>query len=541
MFDHFAVPNLIRATPEIFLLAMTCAILLLDLFVKSPRRTATFVLTQLTLWGCVFITLLPALLWLCLPDNLPESAIQSVQQGRPDASLSAWTILIIQMLTSFSASENYTFGNMFVSDLMYVFLKFLVYVSVSVTLFYSRAYIAARQAIPKGEYLVLALFSTLGMMVMISANHFLPLYLGLEILSLALYAMVALNRSSAIASEAAMKYFVLGALASGMLLYGMSMMYGATGSLEITQVAALLLDAEADRTILVFGIVFLVAGLAFKLGLVPFHMWIPDVYHGAPTSVTLFVAAAPKLAAFAILMRLLVLGQTVHTADWQSMLMVLSVLSMMVGNLVAIMQTNIKRMLAYSAISHMGFMLLGIVTGIVDGNPEYGIQAYASALFYVVSYVLTTLAAFGIILLLSRAGFESDTLEDFKGLNKRSPWLAGMMLIVMFSLAGIPFFVGFFAKFFVLQAVIIAGYYWLAGLAILFSLIGAFYYLRVVKVMYFDEPVQTEAITGSVFVKGLVSANALALALFGVFPQMLWALCRFSILDAARVLYAFST
>lgn len=489
MFNDFVAPSLYPAAPEIFLLTMACVILLLDLGVKSPRRTLTFVLTQLTLLGCAALT-----------------------------------------VATSTGEIVYTFSNMFVGDMMADLLKLFVYLTVVVVLFYSREYIQDRKAIPKGEYYVLTLFSTLGMMVMISANHFLTLYLGLEMLSLALYAMVALNRDSSVSTEASMKYFILGALASGMLLYGMSMIYGATGSLEITAVAERLYTHSVDKSVLVFGVVFLVAGLAFKLGVVPFHMWIPDVYHGAPTSVTLFIAAAPKLAAFAIVMRLLVNGLITQAADWQSMLIVLSVLSMAIGNLVAIAQTNLKRMLAYSAISHMGFMLLGIVTGVVGGDARFALNAYSSSMFYVVTYVLTTLAAFGLIMLLARAGFESDELDDLKGLNKRSPWFAGMMMIVMFSMAGIPFFVGFFAKFSVLQAVVAAGYYWLAIAAVIFSLIGAFYYLRVVKLMYFDEPQIYEPIEGPFFVKALISVNGVAVAVLGLFPQVLMSLCAYALL-----------
>jgi NADH-quinone oxidoreductase subunit N len=489
MFNDFVAPSLSPAAPEIFLLAMACVILLVDLGVKSPRRTLTFVLTQVSLFGCAVLTL------------------------------------------ANSATEiRYTFANMFVADMMADFLKLLVYLTVIVVLFYARGYIQERPAVPKGEYFVLTLFATLGMMVMISANHFLTLYLGLEMMSLALYAMVALKRDDAVCSEAAMKYFILGALASGMLLYGMSMLYGATGSLEITQVAERLYTYSADRTVMVFGLVFLVAGIAFKLGVVPFHMWVPDVYHGAPTSVALFIASAPKLAAFAITMRLLVNGLITQAADWQSMLIVLAVLSMAIGNLAAIAQSNLKRMLAYSAISHMGFMLLGIVAGVVGGDPRYALNAYSSAMFYIVTYVLTTLAAFGVILLLSRAGFEADALDDFKGLNKRSPWFAGMMMIVMFSMAGIPFFVGFFAKLSVLQAVVAAGYYWLAIAAVLFSLIGAFYYLRVVKLMYFDAPTDTSPLQAPLLFKTLLSVNGLSVALLGLFPQFVMSLCAYTLL-----------
>lgn len=381
----------------------------------------------------------------------------------------------------------------------------------------------------KGEYYVLALFATLGMMVMISANHFLTLYVGLELLSLSLYAMVAMNRDSIASTEAAMKYFVLGALASGLLLYGMSMIYGATGTLEITGVADRL-SGGANKSVMIFGLVFLVSGLAFKLGVVPFHMWIPDVYQGAPTSVTLLIGSAPKLAAFAIVMRLLVNGLITMAADWQNMLIILSVLSMAIGNLAAIAQTNLKRMLAYSAISHMGFMLLGIVTGVVSGDARYALNAYSSAMFYVIAYVMMSLGTFGMILLMSRAGFEAENISDFKGLNKRSPWFAAVMMMLMFSMAGIPFFIGFFAKFSVILSVVVAGYWWLAIAAITFSLIGAFYYLRVVKVMYFDAPTDDTPITASLDMRILISANGLAVALLGIFPQFIMTLCAFAIL-----------
>jgi len=327
-----------------------------------------------------------------------------------------------------------------------------------------------------------------------------------------------------------MKYFILGALASGLLLYGMSMIYGATGSLEITGIAEALLSGGVNKGVLVFGLVFLVAGLAFKLGVVPFHMWIPDVYHGAPTSVTLFLGSAPKLAAFAIVMRLLVNGLFPMAPDWQGMLMILSVLSMAVGNLAAIAQTNLKRMLAYSAISHMGFMLLGIVTGVVGGDARFVLNAYSSSMFYVIAYVLMSAGTFGMILLMSRAGFEADNLDDYKGLNKRSPWFAGIMLMLMFSMAGVPFFIGFFAKFAVLQAVVAAGYMWLAIAAILFSLIGAFYYLRVVKLMYFDAPIDESPIEAGLDMRILVSANGLAVAFLGIFPNIIMSLCAYSLM-----------
>jgi NADH-quinone oxidoreductase subunit N len=489
MFDNFVVPDLLPAAPEIFLAVMALVVLMVDLVVKDSRRTVTFALTQATLLAC----------------------------------------LVIQVWTG-TGDVVYTFSGMFVDDMMADLLKLFLYMTVIVVLFYSRTYVADREPMNKGEYYVLALFATLGMMVMISANHFVTLYIGLELLSLSLYAMVAMNRDSVASTEAAMKYFVLGALASGLLLYGMSMIYGATGTLEITGIAERLNGGGVNKSVLVFGLVFLVAGLAFKLGVVPFHMWIPDVYHGAPTAVTLLISSAPKLAAFAIVMRLLVNGLITAAQDWQAMLVILSVLSMAIGNLAAIAQTNLKRMLAYSAISHMGFMLLGIVTGVVDGDARYALNAYSSAMFYVITYVLMTAGAFGMILLMARAGFEADNLDDFKGLNKRSPWFAGMMLMLMFSMAGVPFFVGFFAKFSVLQAVVAAGYYWLAIVAVLFSLIGAFYYLRVVKLMYFDAPADESPISAGMDMRVLISANGLAVALLGLFPQVIMSLCAYALL-----------
>ena len=489
MFDNFVVPDLLPAAPELFLAFMALVILLIDLTVKDRRRTLTFALTQLTLVGCA----------------------------------------AIQLGTS-TGDVVYTFSNMFVDDLMADLLKLFLYMTVIMVLFYSRSYILDREVMNKGEYYVLALFATLGMMVMISANNFVTIYLGLELLSLSLYAMVAMNRESVTSTEAAMKYFVLGALASGLLLYGMSMIYGATGSLEITGIAERLYGGGVNKSVLTFGLVFLVAGLAFKLGVVPFHMWIPDVYHGAPTSVTLFIGSAPKLAAFAIVMRLLVNGLITMAQDWQAMLVILSVLSMAIGNLAAIAQTNLKRMLAYSAISHMGFMLLGITTGVVGGDARFALNAYSSAMFYVVAYVLMSAGTFGMILLMARAGFEADNLEDFKGLNKRSPWFAGIMMMLMFSMAGVPFFIGFFAKFAVLQAVVAAGYMWLAIVAVLFSLIGAFYYLRVVKLMYFDAPIDESPLTAALDMRILISANGLAVALLGIFPQVIMSLCAYALL-----------
>lgn len=486
----FVMPDLYPASAEIFILIMACVVLVADLFAGPRNRWIAYFLTQASLVGCAAITL--------------------------------------QLTYAIGGQVVLTFGNMFIFDLFGAFLKMLLYISVLVAMVYGRGYMQAR-AMEKGEYYVLVLFATLGMMAMIAANHFLTLYLGLELLSLSLYALVAMNRDSPAATEAAMKYFVLGALASGVLLYGMSMIYGATGTLEISAVAQALANAPVNKTILIFGLVFLVAGLSFKLGVVPFHNWVPDVYHGAPTAVTLFISSAPKLAAFAMAMRLLVYGVFDLAEHWQAMLILLAMLSIGLGNLAAIAQSNIKRMLAYSTISHMGFMLLGLVSGVVGGDRHFALNAYSSAMFYTVAYVLMSLAAFGIVMLLSRAGFEADNLDDFKGLNKRSPWFAAMMLIVMFSMAGIPFFVGFFAKFSVLQAVVAADKIWLAVYAVFFSLVGAFYYLRVVKLMYFDPPVDAAPIQAAIDMRVLISANGLAIAALGLMPNALMYLCAFAL------------
>jgi len=475
------ITPLLPAYPELFLLGMVCVILVADLFVSDANRIATYALTQVALLGCFLVTYLTA-----------------------------------------TTEPVTTFSDMFVDDLMADVLKLLVYLGVMVMLVYSRPYIAARGMF-RGEFFVLVLFATLGMMVMISANHLLTLYLGLELLSLSLYAMVALQRDSAVATEAAMKYFVLGSLASGMLLYGMSMLYGATGTLGIPQLAEIILAGGAREIVLVFALVFIVAGLGFKLGAVPFHMWVPDVYHGAPTAVTLFIGTAPKLAAFAFIMRLLVqgLGAEQLVEEWSQMLVVMAVLSLAIGNVTAIAQTNLKRMLAYSTIGHMGYVLLGILSGDLVG--------YGASMFYVVVYMLMNLGAFGMILLLSRSGFEAENLDDFKGLNQRSPWYAFLMLLVMFSMAGVPPTVGFFAKLAVLQAIISAGFVWLAVVAVLFSLIGAYYYLRLVKLMYFDTPADTAPIAPRGDVRLLMSANGLAMLLLGILPDPLMALCLYSI------------
>lgn len=476
---NFLPPDFAPAYSEIFLLVMVCVVMLADLVAGEKRRYVAYVLAQIALIGCALLT-----------------------------------------FVSFSSEPSYTFSGMFVDDAMADILKLMVYATVAAVLVYSRGYIRIR-GMYTGEFFSLVLFATLGMMVMISASHFLTLYLGLELLSLSLYAMVALRRDLVTATEAAMKFFVLGALASGFLLYGMSMVYGATGSLHVASVTEAIRTGTLNHEVLVVGLVFIVAGISFKLSAAPFHMWAPDVYQGAPTAVTLFIGSAPKLAAFAFVMRLLVEGMGEMVADWQGMLVILAVMSMAVGNIAAIAQTNIKRMLAYSTISHMGFLILGFISADTNG--------YSSALFYVIAYVLMTLGTFAIIMMLSREGFEAENIDDFKGLNKRNPWYAFITLLLMLSMAGIPPMIGFYAKLSVLQAVLNAGYIWLAVVAVLLSVIGAFYYLRVVKLMYFDEPTSTEPILPHGDVKVLISVNGLAVIALGIFPQMLMGLSLYAI------------
>jgi NADH-quinone oxidoreductase subunit N len=428
------------------------------------------------------------------------------------ASLVAGLLLII---SEPAQQTTLAFSNMFVRDPMGDVLKACIFIAGLVVFTYSRGYLQTRDMY-RGEFYVLGLFAILGMMILVSAASLLTIYLGLELLSLSLYAMVAMQRDSSTAAEAAMKYFVLGAIASGMLLYGMSMIYGVTETLELGEVARAVVDSEREL-LLVFGLVFLIVGIAFKLGAVPFHMWVPDVYHGASTAVTLFIASAPKIAAFAMLYRLLVDGLFGLHVHWQDILIILAVLSMGIGNIVAIAQTNIKRMLAYSGISHIGFLILGVLSGTAEG--------FAAAMFYTLVYVLMSLAGFGMVVLLSRKGFEGDRLEDFKGLNERSPWFAFVMLIVMFSMAGVPPFLGFWAKLAVLKEVIAVGMVWLAVLAVIFSIIGAFYYLRIIKLMYFDKPEQTEPLQAPFDMRLLISANGLAILLIGLLPNGLMALC----------------
>jgi NADH-quinone oxidoreductase subunit N len=392
-------------------------------------------------------------------------------------------------------------------------------------LIYSRGYITER-GMYRGEYYVLTLFAMLGMMVMISGQSMLTLYMGLELLSLCLYSLVALDRDNARATEAAMKYFVLGALASGMLLYGMSMLYGMTGSLDISQISGAILNGVPDRSVLILGLVFVVAGLAFKLGAVPFHMWLPDVYHGAPTSITLLIGSAPKFAAFALVMRLLIQALQGMVADWQGMLIIMAVLSIAIGNITAIAQTNLKRMLAYSAISHIGFLLFGFMSGTLNG--------FVASMLYVSVYVLMTLGGFGMILLLSRKGFESENLDDLKGLSTRSPWYAFVMLLLMFSMAGVPPTIGFYAKFAVLQAALQAGMVKLVVFAVLMAVIGAFYYLRVVKLMYFDEPHDNTPIRPQPDMALVLSVNGLLLLALGLMPQRLMEICAYAVLRSIQ-------
>lgn len=480
--------NLIPLYPEIFLLSAICVILLIDMFLADDKRNVTYVLSILSLVICGVLTLIN-------PSG--------------DGSI-------------------YFSNKMFVSDPMSNLLKIFSYIAVGLTLIYGRQYASDRGMTNGklgGEFYVLALFSLLGQMVMISGNNFLVIYLGLELMSLSLYALVALRRDHTISTEAAMKYFILGALASGFLLYGISMLYGATGSLDLAEVAKAAASPAANKLILVFGIVFLVAGLAFKLGAVPFHMWVPDVYQGSPTVVTLLLGGAPKLAAFAICFRLLVEGLFPMAVDWQQMLIVLAVMSMAIGNITAIAQTNLKRMLAYSTISQMGFMLLGLLSGVVDGNTSFAAEAYSASMFYSITYVLTTLGTFGVIMLLSRSGFEAENLDDLKGLNKRSPWFALVMLLLMFSLAGIPPMMGFYAKLSVLKAVLATGHVWLAVAAVLFSLIGAFYYIRIVKLMYFDQPADNSPIIASTDMRIVLSINGIAVLAMGLMPGALMAAC----------------
>jgi len=467
--------NLSIAIPEMFLLALVCTVLVVDVYLKDERRNVTYILSQVGLIITLFL----------IGQQTPES-------------------------------RDLAFNGLFVSDALSSALKYAVVIIVALVFVYSRNYLKDRD-IFKGEFYVLGLFGLLGMMVMISANHFLSIYLGLELLSLSLYAMVAFDRDNPNAAEAAMKYFVLGAIASGMLLYGMSMVYGMTGSLNIVEVAMSIEQMKESNIVLIFGLVFMVIGLAFKMGAVPFHMWLPDVYHGSPSTVTSYIASAPKIAGFAMIIRILAEGLGGMQADWQGMLVIMAVLSMVLGNVVAIAQTNLKRMLAYSTISHVGFIMLGLLAGNQEG--------YAAAMFYTIVYALMSLGSFGVIMLLARKGFEADELNDLKGLNQRSPWFAFIMLVLIFSMAGIPPTVGFWAKLAVLKAVVNIDMLWLALVAVFFSIVGVYYYLRVIKLMYFDDAEDKADINCTKDMQIALSANGLSVLLLGVYPAALMSVC----------------
>ncbi|MDH3387687.1 MAG: NADH-quinone oxidoreductase subunit NuoN [Gammaproteobacteria bacterium] len=478
MTAEFIQPDLIPALPEMVMLAMTCLVLVVDLFLPQEKRGFTLLLSVATL------------------------------------ALTIAAVMLVAPVTSVTS-----FGGSFVLDQLAVVLKVATCAVTILVFVYSRDYLVDND-IYKGEYYVLGLFATLGMMVMISAHSFLLVYLGLELLSLSLYAMIAFKRNSLNASESAMKYFVLGAMASGLLLYGISIFYGITGTLDINEVSASVNEQMSLHPVaLGFALTFIVVGLSFKLGAVPFHMWLPDIYQGSPTSVTLFIGTAPKIAGFAMAIRLLVDGLGDLQLDWSQMLTALAIASMALGNVVAIAQSNFKRMLAYSTISHVGFILLGILAATANG--------YASAMFYTITYSITALVAFGVLLVLNRKGFEAENISDLSGLNDSNPWYAALLAIAMFSMAGVPPTVGFYAKLSVLQAVVQVDMTWLAVVAVLFSVIGLFYYLRVIKVMYFDQPLpeQTTSIKEALDVKLLLGANSLSLILLGVFPSGLMAYC----------------
>ncbi len=471
----FDFNSLIPVMPEIVLLTAACIVLVVDLFMSDSQKIVTYSLAQLSLL-------------------LTIAAVVMVGGSHTDI----------------------VFDNSYIRDPMSDVLKIsLLVVSIAV-LVYAKEFLQRRDLF-KGDFIILSLFAMLGMMIMISAGGFLSLYLGLELLALSMYALVAFDHEKGNGAEAAMKYFVLGALASGMLLYGISMIYGATGALDFATVSEAVKSAEQNQLVLVFGIVFLVIGIAFKFGAVPFHMWVPDVYQGAPTAVTLFIGSVPKIAAFALAMRVLVDGLSALHADWQGMLVILAVLSMAVGNIIAIAQKNLRRMLAYSTISHVGFIFLGILAGTSEG--------YTAAMFYAIVYSVMAVGAFGMIVMMSKKGFEADELDDLKGLNQRNPWFAGMMMLIMFSMAGVPPTVGFFAKLFVLDAIVSIDFVWLALVAVAFSVIGAFYYLRVVKVIYFDKPEDDSPITAGTDTQLVFSLNGLTMLALGIFPTSLLSVC----------------
>ena len=476
--SEFIQPNLIPVIPEMVMLAMTCLVLVVDLFLPQAKRGFTLFLTVLTLL------------------------------------LTAAAVIAIAPADTVS-----TFGGSFILDQLAVTLKVAILLISALVFIYSRDYLKDHD-IYKGEYYVLGLFAVLGMMIMTSAHSFLLVYLGLELLSLSLYAMIAFNRKSIQASESAMKYFVLGAMASGLLLYGISIFYGITGTLDLNQVSDVVRMQLTENPIaLSFALTFIVVGLSFKLGAVPFHMWLPDIYQGAPTSVTLFIGTAPKIAGFAMAIRLLVDGLSDLQAEWSQMLLVLAVVSMALGNIVAIVQTNFKRMLAYSTVSHVGFIMLGLLSGTEVG--------YSAAMFYTLTYAITASVAFGVLILLNREGFEAENIDDLTGLNNKNPWYAALLAIALFSMAGLPPTVGFYAKLSVIQAVVSIDMVWLAVVAVLLSVIGLFYYLRVVKAMYFDPSDEGRELTikESLDVKILLSLNGLSLLGLGIFPSGLMAYC----------------
>jgi NADH-quinone oxidoreductase subunit N len=478
----FQIPNLAVIQPELIMLGMTCLVLLAGLRKKSIEVSGK--------------------------DNLVYGLSQLT--------------LILTAFSSYSlfgTPTEVTFSNSFIADNLGVVLKVSICISLFFVFAFTRDYLHAHK-LKSGEYYPLALFSALGMMVLVSAYNFITLFMGLELLSLPIYALVAIRRDEGICTEAAVKYFIMGALATGVMLYGFSMIYGVTHSMEFTQIAASAITQIAGYQTLVglFGLVFVMVGFAFKLGLVPFHMWVPDVYEGAPTPVTLFIAAAPKIAAFAMIFRLLTVALPNLHVHWEQMLIILAVLSIGIGNIVAVVQSNLKRLLAYSSIAHMGYMILGIIT--------FSHNGYAASMFYAITYALTTIAAFGLILLMSRRDFDAQHLDDFKGLNSRDPWMALVMMLVMFSMAGVPPFIGFMAKLSLLEALVHVHLVWLAVVAILFSIIGAYYYIRVIKVMYFEKPEVEGRIACTTQGRTFLYINGLAILLLGIFPGVLFHLCQ---------------
>lgn len=489
---QFQLPNIMLATPEMFLLAGTCFVLLADLFIKDSQRFITYLLAQIVLLvtaGLVFF-------------GTTEMNLIIAESAQATGKLG---------VTAFS--------DMFVLDPMAQVLKGSILLVTVGVLVYSREYLRSRDMY-KGEYFTLTLFAVLGMMIMVSAKTMLLIYLGLELLSLAMYAMVAFKRNDGRASEAAMKYFVLGAIASGMLLYGMSIIYGVSGSLHLDHIAAYMSTHPVMENVgLLLGLSFIIVGLGFKLGVVPFHMWVPDVYDGSPTAVTLFLGTAPKIAAFAMIIRLLVEGLGDMVQGWQQILSLLAALSLLAGNIIAIAQTNIKRMFAYSTISHMGFVLMGILAGTQAG--------YAASMFYIITYAIIAMGGFAVLIYLSREGYEADQLADLKGLSSRHPWVAFMMMLFLFSMAGVPPTVGFYAKLSVITAVVDANVIWLAVFGVVMSVIGAYYYLRAIKLMYFDKPDDETTISTPVQwdFTVLLSFNGLAVLALGILPGTLMALC----------------